>query len=551
MTPIEAALESLKLQDIPNITQTAKEYNCDRTTLSRRFRNVTVSREVAIENFKLMTEAQSKTPIKYINRLTDPSHIVGKRPGNSWVTRWYRRYGDQLKSGYLSPIDLARHKVDQGPFYKLYFELLGRKLDKFSALPENTYNMDEKGFLIGMLKKSRRIYSKAAFESGRVKGIAQDGNREWITVLATICADGTAIPPGIIYPSGYGPEDQGYFFTASPTGWTNDELGLRWLETVFDRSTKTKAGRAWRLLIVDGHGSHINMPFLEYCISDKIILANYPPHSTHRLQPLDVSLFSPLATYYKKNIPGSFKKTGISPYNPSEVLQGLAKPERQPVRQIGGRPSSSESAKSVLSEKDWKRIEKKLETVVADVMHPVVEELKAKFQFLSTSNTILQQQNFGLINALEGEKRQRKRQKSLLQRVISTKNGGAVFWSPQKITQARDFLRQEEEDEAAEEARKVNNKLQQQLRREEKEEQAKDRKFQRQKDKEERERVAEVKNAQQQITVEAKQAEQKKKQIVILPAIELLDNIIEVVEVETVNPTTGRPRRQSRLPQRF
>ncbi|KAF2836646.1 hypothetical protein M501DRAFT_996303, partial [Patellaria atrata CBS 101060] len=76
------------------------------------------------------------------------------------------------KSGYLSPIDLAPHKVDQGPFYKLYFELLGRKLDKFSILPENTYNMDEQSFLIGMLKKSRRIYSKAAFEGGRVKGIA-------------------------------------------------------------------------------------------------------------------------------------------------------------------------------------------------------------------------------------------------------------------------------------------------------------------------------------------------------------------------------------------
>ncbi|KAF2842820.1 hypothetical protein M501DRAFT_1012215, partial [Patellaria atrata CBS 101060] len=195
--------------------------------------------------------------------------------------------------------------------------------------------------------------------------------------------------------------------------------------------------------------------------------------------------------FTEKNILGSFRKTGISPYNPSEVLQGLAKPERQPVSQIGGRPSSSESAKSVLSEKDWKRIEKKLETVVSDVMHPVVEELKAKFQFLSTSNTILQQQNFGLIKALECEKTRRKRQKPLLQRVISIEDGGA------------------EEDEAAEEARQLNNKFQQQLRREEKEEQAKERKLQRQKDKEERERVAEAKNAQQQITVEAKQAKQK------------------------------------------
>ncbi|KAF2837260.1 DDE-domain-containing protein [Patellaria atrata CBS 101060] len=513
MTPIEAALESLKLQDTPNITQTAKEYNYDRTTLSRRFRNVTVFREVAIENSKLMTEAQSKTLIKYINRLTD--HVFPPTPATV-----RNLAGHILKSGNLSPIDLARHKVDQGPFYKLYLELLG----------QNTYNMDEKGFLIGMLKKSRRIYSKATFESGRVKGIAQDGNREWITVLATICADGTTIPHGIIHPSGYRPEEQECFSTASPTGWTNDELGLRWLETVFDRSTKTKAGRAWRLLIVDGHGSHINMPFLEYCISNKIILANYPPHSTHRLQPLDVSLFSPLATYYsqnlddflsrsqgisniakrnffeifwpayqkaftEKNILGSFKKTGISPYNPNQAQ----------VNQLN-------------------------------------QCYRRKI----------------------GNKKRRKRQKPLLQRVISIADGGAVFWSPQKITQARDFLRQKEEDEAAEEARQVNNKFQQQLRREEKEEQAKERKLQRQKDKEERERVAEAKNAQQQITVEAKQAKQKaqktlrppqkpkqKMQIVIPPAIELLDNIIEVVEVETVNPTTGRPRRQPRLPQRF
>ncbi|KAF2842948.1 hypothetical protein M501DRAFT_42097 [Patellaria atrata CBS 101060] len=44
------------------------------------------------------------------------------------------------------------------------------------------------------------------------------------------------------------------------------------------------------------------MPFLKYSISNKIILANYPPHSTHRLQPLDVSLFSPFATYYSQNL---------------------------------------------------------------------------------------------------------------------------------------------------------------------------------------------------------------------------------------------------------
>ena len=61
------------------------------------------------------------------------------------------------------------------------------------------YNMDEKGFLIGFLAKSKRIFTKAAVTSKRVLGVVQDGNREWITCIATICADGSSLSPGLIY----------------------------------------------------------------------------------------------------------------------------------------------------------------------------------------------------------------------------------------------------------------------------------------------------------------------------------------------------------------
>jgi len=41
-------------------------------------------------------------------------------------------------------------------------------------------------------------------------------------------------------------------------------MGFSWLTTLFDVETKKKArnGRFWRLLILDGHGSHININFL-------------------------------------------------------------------------------------------------------------------------------------------------------------------------------------------------------------------------------------------------------------------------------------------------
>ncbi|KAF1981142.1 hypothetical protein K402DRAFT_441443, partial [Aulographum hederae CBS 113979] len=117
------------------------------------------------------------------------------------------------------------------------------------------YNMDEKDFAIGVLNKARRVFSS----QNPLKGAGQDGNRAWITVIAGICADGSSIPPAIIY-HGLGlqdswledwqPESQEVYFTATPTGWANDEVGLSWLSKNFERSTKEKAcqGREWRLL---------------------------------------------------------------------------------------------------------------------------------------------------------------------------------------------------------------------------------------------------------------------------------------------------------------
>jgi hypothetical protein len=40
------------------------------------------------------------------------------------------------------------------------------------------------------------------------------------------------------------------------------------------------------------------MEFIKFCDNNKILLALYPPHSTHTLQPLDVCLFKPLSTAY-------------------------------------------------------------------------------------------------------------------------------------------------------------------------------------------------------------------------------------------------------------
>ena len=91
-------------------------------------------------------------------------------------------------------------------------------------------------------------------------------------------------------------------FAVSTNGWSSHTLGLDWLKTVFDRYTKGKVKRGRRLLIIDRHSSHVNLEFLDTCDRLHILVLVLSPHSTHKLQPLGVGLFGPLARYYTNGL---------------------------------------------------------------------------------------------------------------------------------------------------------------------------------------------------------------------------------------------------------
>jgi hypothetical protein len=153
--------------------------------------------------------------------------------------------------------------------------------------------------------------SKEALKSSRITKASIDGSWEFISLLACICTDGSHLPPALIYEGkSYDLQsswledlgDESVYFAASNNGWSCNLLGLNWLEKVFNPWTKIKAGRSWRLLIVDGHSSHVNIAFLELAYRLRIIIAIMPLHSTHRLQPLDIGMFGPLSIAYTNQL---------------------------------------------------------------------------------------------------------------------------------------------------------------------------------------------------------------------------------------------------------
>jgi len=126
MAPIDEALADLESQDVLNYSATARKYGVCRSTLTRRHKGQTVSKqEFLSEVQQCLNNTQEEVLIRHINLLTDrgmppTSQIVKnlaeeiiKRPvGKNWVSSFVYRHKDELKSVYLRTMDNLRIKAD-------------------------------------------------------------------------------------------------------------------------------------------------------------------------------------------------------------------------------------------------------------------------------------------------------------------------------------------------------------------------------------------------------------------------------------------------------
>jgi hypothetical protein len=153
----------------------------------------------------------------------------------------------------------------------------------------------------------------------------------------------------------------------SKKGYMNSEINLEWMQKVFEPSTRERANGRPRILISDGFETHESQDVLKFCLENKIIPCRLPSHTSHKLQPCDVSVFGPLKTAYReqvehlerrganavnkehfvllyrrardaaltaRNIRSGWSKAGLFPFNPSRVLEGMSAPPEEPAAQL-------------------------------------------------------------------------------------------------------------------------------------------------------------------------------------------------------------------------
>jgi hypothetical protein len=238
----------------------------------------------------------------------------------------------------------------------------------------------------------------------------------------------------------------------------------------------------WRLLILDGHASHLTKNFIKYSHQKKILLCVFPPHSTHRLHPLDVVMFKPLASAYcqeldahlqrgqglvlirkgdffplfwrawkssfvEKNILASSGATGIWPMDPEPVIKAFKKQ----------RPTTPPEQTSA-SVNDWHELERLFRAAVTNRDTAVSKKLSHTLHHFQVQNELVKLENKGLRKALDDKKKHKKKGKVLSLQTDKEYWSGATFYSPRKFNNAQHRQRQMEQEEEEKQLQKATDK---------------------------------------------------------------------------------------------
>jgi hypothetical protein len=237
-----------------------------------------------------------------VNMLNDgstrrnPYKTSGSLPGDDFWTAFFARHPD-VSQRAPEALKKTRAKQERASVYAEFYDLLEGLHAANKYLPRNIWNDDE---TMAKFKTSRVISRRG---EGTVY-VLEDTEWPHITVLACISAAGERLPPLIIHSAKsillkwtFKEGIAGTTYSATETGWIDRKVYLEWFRTVYvphvnaTRGTNEDGTICAVLLVFDGHDSHIGLEVALLAEQHSIDLLQMPSHTSHRLQPLDVSCF--------------------------------------------------------------------------------------------------------------------------------------------------------------------------------------------------------------------------------------------------------------------
>lgn len=303
-----------------------------------------------------------------------------KKIASKW---WWSKFKERYNLSLRVPENLSAYRATMSNpvIIEDYFVKLNALLCKLGIKdqPSRIWNVDETG-LAYVVKPSKvvcqvgkkYVYKRTYGERGQIH-----------TLVGCACADGTFIPPMIIF-KGVRWNDSlknnqlpNSLVRLSPKGWINGDLFLEWFRFFID---SIHAARPV-VLLMDSHSAHIGPEIIQVAKDNQVFIMTFPPHTSHLLQPLDVGVYKSLKSKWSKelnnfmllqpnnkpdrsnfhdilnpafldsfspsNIINAFRKSGACPFNASAVSQEALAPSRLTENRLTDMPTSVLPTKAV------------------------------------------------------------------------------------------------------------------------------------------------------------------------------------------------------------
>jgi hypothetical protein len=112
------------------------------------------------------------------------------------------------------------------------------------------------------------------------------------------------VPPFFIFPRGnfrahfLNGASAGSHGDANPAGWMKAEHVLNFVKHFVSHAKPSKERPV--VLLLDNQHSHLSIAILDYCKENGVTVLSFPPHCSHKLQPLDKTVYGPLKTYVSR-----------------------------------------------------------------------------------------------------------------------------------------------------------------------------------------------------------------------------------------------------------
>jgi DDE superfamily endonuclease len=192
---------------------------------------------------------------------------------------------------------LARSASFNKPNVAGYFTKLAEVMDRYKFEPMNIWNMDETG--VTTVSKPAKIVAERGTK--QVGAITSAERGSLVTLAVAVNVLGSSTPPMFIFPRVKfydhfirdGPV--GAIGTANKSGWMTEVefcVFMRHFVKYAKPSTETPV-----LLLLDNHSSHLSIEAINYAKEHSIVMLSFPPHCSHRLQPLDRSVYGPFKRF--------------------------------------------------------------------------------------------------------------------------------------------------------------------------------------------------------------------------------------------------------------